>query len=1373
MDIKDFIQSPEYQKMSRAEKDKALAEFYSSPTKEEKGPSIYHIGTAFKPAEHAVVKAELPGGDGGYDPNSFVASPEYQSMSKKDRERALAEYVNRKPLEEEPSPYHIGSAFRPAVDNAEEIVEPITEPVKRIAIQGMEKFREAARPKYTKDQLAAMPQEEQSPYHIGSAFTTTVTEFSKDEYRDMTPEQLADVHPFRAGMSQNVINRLAGSTTVDLKEDPTFVEELQFLLGKGIADLPVYAGLGAASTVAKLGMTGGSALVMGGYEALDKASDLYSRDMHGKLRDGEEDLSWMAEIAKAGAWGAAKGAIGHKVGELLSTATGVIGSTAVRAMSKKAVTKADMMRVATGVNIVKGMGGLAYLAGQEEAMGRMSAMQHGYEYDMRERALGWASTAAYLGGSSAGRTVGKSIRTLVDGAPPKPKIEGSAILDNLLQQSMVKNPEVAGKVAKRFFKKGNSPEESAMMTVAEIRKRVKSEGTGHPFKDPARLDQFIEDVATKAYDLHSKNYNQFELGTLVDKELSAAYLKKNDRYQQLLELRSEWSKLDQEWRQKVGNVSPEEIEIINQKKRENIDLQDKVYKAERKSTISLTAEMKRYDKFVDSQKKKDVFLESVKEHYPGGPENITAEFVHGFLELSKSDLTDMAIKANTRGGGVVKEFIVDMMFGIKPGSSLVREIFNHKDAQSMLAALRSAEATKTLKTQSYYKIIENMKQELTGEQLKGLGIYNVSKQKAWVNKKEKGKIVRDSDGKPIRVLADTGMKKLQYMIENKVITQEQFDRAMVLDKKQKEYQAVIREMMDEIWVMTNKSREIMGLSKEQPLPDYYPLVGDIANMDVFGTPRGNDATVGWLDDMEFRGRTSAGQPKNILKRLDATYVANIDPVQVLEAYTRYMVNKAYMNPVADQFMTLGKKMVTLGNKDLGGRVIKHAKYISGDVEHLPLHNLVNKSSQLAAQAMLAGNYSTYITQMSALDGVVAECGFSAVHKSMKDIMSIPGQFDQIIEMSPHLKTRTAGGDLSMADLANSAKPGMRRTLIEKGMYPIQAIDKVAAVVGWKAFYDSAIFKGLRDIDARLYADDMTIRTQASASRIDAAPVMRNAYGKNFFTLQTFFLNRFDYMVTDLFGVRPTYEFMQVVKEKDVANSIARDRGWQVEELAGGKKGYALYDPKRAFDYIAATKKMAMLLVAQAIMNFGYDAAEEFTGIPLAQPSPNPIDAWTQSKYGTSPVGYLRDGPRKTSTLSESDQNRKAAWKAVQEVATFVPVISNVVKYQDSVPGAPLSKVISSGRNLNYYMESGNIQTLLKAANDASATVGNPLYAITNKILQGWKGYERDEEFIEKMNRQAEANAKRKLKNRGLGVEIYDPRTTKDDVRKKSGEIRTR
>jgi hypothetical protein len=87
-------------------------------------------------------------------------------------------------------------------------------------------------------------------------------------------------------------------------------------------------------------------------------------------------------------------------------------------------------------------------------------------------------------------------------------------------------------------------------------------------------------------------------------------------------------------------------------------------------------------------------------------------------------------------------------------------------------------------------------------------------------------------------------------------------------------------------------------------------------------------------------------------------------------------------------------------------------------------------------------------------------------------------------------------------------------------HSLQMLDMEAAMATWQGAYLRAT-KQLKYAERKAirYADDVTIRTQASAAAADISPIQRSRLGRTLTLFQTFVINEWNFMVKDVLGFR--------------------------------------------------------------------------------------------------------------------------------------------------------------------------------------------------------------------------------------------------------------
>lgn len=231
-------------------------------------------------------------------------------------------------------------------------------------------------------------------------------------------------------------------------------------------------------------------------------------------------------------------------------------------------------------------------------------------------------------------------------------------------------------------------------------------------------------------------------------------------------------------------------------------------------------------------------------------------------------------------------------------------------------------------------------------------------------------------------------------------------------------------------------------------------------------------------------------------------------------------------------------------------------------------------------AVLAGNPGTMLKQPLPLARVWADTTTVDTMMGILDMMFKHGD-DRPANRSVVLKIRTM--DLVISDLANKVararnpaeKIGALRDAITAGiMQGISIPDALTAEAGWNAGYRYARKRlKMNDKKAFKFAEDLVRRTQAMGIRGAVAPIQTSPIGSLGTVFQTFGINDFNYIITDVFGIRRA--------------NVDNPRHW-----------------RRAIKFVMG----------------GWLVNEMFAALNLDRPTPAPVDAFVSALNDGSNVG---------------------------------------------------------------------------------------------------------------------------------------------------------
>jgi len=198
-----------------------------------------------------------------------------------------------------------------------------------------------------------------------------------------------------------------------------------------------------------------------------------------------------------------------------------------------------------------------------------------------------------------------------------------------------------------------------------------------------------------------------------------------------------------------------------------------------------------------------------------------------------------------------------------------------------------------------------------------------------------------------------------------------------------------------------------------------------------------------------------------------------------------------------------------------------------------LENVLSKLNKNIAFSTLSFNIRSALIQPSAIINSVTELGVKNTGTGIKELLAGKGAF--ALKNSNVLQGRQF--ETAMQDIANSVfgKGGRAKAKIaELGIKPLQVLDSLTAQSTWLGAYNRAVSQlGKTGKAAYNYADDVVVKTQASAARSDVAKIQRNTLGKVATQFQTFVINDFNRIMRDVAG----FGNANMTKEEAIKKSL--------------------------------------------------------------------------------------------------------------------------------------------------------------------------------------------------------------------------------------------
>lgn len=544
-----------------------------------------------------------------------------------------------------------------------------------------------------------------------------------------------------------------------------------------------------------------------------------------------------------------------------------------------------------------------------------------------------------------------------------------------------------------------------------------------------------------------------------------------------------------------------------------------------------------------------------------------------------------------------------------------------------------------------------------------------------------------------------------------------------LSDKQQQAVKMLLDMNKEIWTKFNQSRVVQGLKPLKGIEGYAPLVAK-----ELGMLEGK----GHLVDAEIWSNFENGKKVNkyARKRSDAQSEIMGDIFEAQRRYNQYMLQKAYLEPVSNNVRGLADHLKPF-QKNAGEYLEEFAAYISGDkIDATQGKRFLRAITTGTTIGRLAGNLGTYVTQLSSLAPAINEVGFQHIEDAVNRIIADPKILELNRIRSPHLQE--GYNDVSIDQVHNylkyhfqkpdenagllkrgfeKGKEGTKWT-VDKGMSLIGLMDMGVRNIVWEANYSKLQSEHPQWSKPSLEAeaDRLTKMTQGSSSRGYQAPMYRGALGKFLGVLQSFKLNEFHYIVSDVLNLDRPYEYVKMFKAKEhaEATAFAKENKYQLIKLDNG--AYAAYHREKMRQQIQGFAKIGQLAGLMAMTNMAFSAGSAITGFPVGSPYADPLDAFWKQKYGIKFSEWIAGQTKHGSNKSEAERNRLAAAAALIELTRIMPFVNGDL-------GASAGGIYKGSERIGRGMRSGNKYEMIMGTNDLSGVFGNPLSPSVSKLDQ--------------------------------------------------------
>lgn len=404
----------------------------------------------------------------------------------------------------------------------------------------------------------------------------------------------------------------------------------------------------------------------------------------------------------------------------------------------------------------------------------------------------------------------------------------------------------------------------------------------------------------------------------------------------------------------------------------------------------------------------------------------------------------------------------------------------------------------------------------------------ISKQVKSLNKdfnkqiKSKFKLgTRNKASKNIMIFATAQQKN-----GKKVLSEMGIDEIPILTKSEMELYQYMRGNLENVYNELQVARRNSGINPFPKVENYFTFFRNFKgeadnNMNLMSSITNNFANK-LTKQSKFRF-----EKKRII---DDYGELDLDAFKVFETYMNSAIKHKELTPIISKHRQLldGKFINDFKLQDTNPAAYKDlndwVNFIAGapqTVAKMPasIEKGMRKLSQNIGYAVLSYNLRSIGIQPTAIIGAATEI-------NPKWVMSGVGDFFKkdlrqfALEKSHHLRGREFDVAINEIFAGLTGRVGkIKKVVGTAGIKPLQILDYGTAMVTWLgAFKKAKTLLKMTEEKAINFADDIVVKTQASAASGDISPIQRNQIGKFITLFQTFVINNWGFLTKDVAGV---------------------------------------------------------------------------------------------------------------------------------------------------------------------------------------------------------------------------------------------------------------
>ncbi|GEM_PF-3775849 len=564
-------------------------------------------------------------------------------------------------------------------------------------------------------------------------------------------------------------------------------------------------------------------------------------------------------------------------------------------------------------------------------------------------------------------------------------------------------------------------------------------------------------------------------------------------------------------------------------------------------------------------------------------------------------------------------------------SRFIANKLGDKVYKNFVIPLRQSEHNFVVESQKYKDWIKDTRKDFNSKQREEIGEYLISQM-------EQGKATLNDMGRKAKAFEE-------------------------LTREQQEAVTDIRNILDVMYERINAARVESGLEPLSKVDDYFTFLRKFSLLEELGYDPMR-VSKEQFESSEITGFKTRGFAFQFAKeRIQSTRALETDAFYVLDKYLTGALRTAHMTPI------IGKLRTALDINDRFALTNPHAhKYLHDTLDYVSgkkiseaanwINTVANKVNHNLGTFILTYNFHSIGVQPSAVVNTIGVLGPHAVCKGLRDFMNRDMQ-KLSMDKSKVLKARMHDVTIEEMTKGFTGKAGkVKAAAAELGTLPLRYLDLKTAQVSWLSGYRYGKEQlKLTDREAVVFADDIVINSQGSASRIDLAPVQHTPLGKSLTLFNTFVINNLNFLTDDILGIRKANRLIAEGVTKSEASGYTGSN--QVSKITG-RDQYNIYERNTLHSTREGLEKLITLAAAGFVCNTIYEA------MGVKSPLPAPLSAAYEGFTGQSWIDALQG---KQPTRKE-EQLTGALKESLKEFLSLIPVSGGSFRYGgDSVFGA--------------------------------------------------------------------------------------------------------